>query len=99
LEANAYSFSLKLLVSSQMFAISAVRQLGKRLKPATLYIEVAEKMHITFALQALNPPINEAEYLRAFDAMQRDHVDGGHDLWGVRKLLLSCPAGPTDVFG
>lgn len=33
-------------------------------------------MHIPLALQALEAPINEAEYTRAFDAMQQDHVDG-----------------------
>jgi hypothetical protein len=39
-------------------------------------MEAAEKKHINLAFQALKSPINEAEYLRAFDAMQRDHVDG-----------------------
>jgi putative ABC transport system substrate-binding protein len=38
--------------------------------------EVAEKMKIPFRLEPLRSPINEAEYRRAFDAMQRDHVDG-----------------------
>jgi putative ABC transport system substrate-binding protein len=38
--------------------------------------EVAEKMKIPFRLEPLQSPINEAEYRRAFDAMQRDHVDG-----------------------
>ncbi|HYS88832.1 MAG TPA: ABC transporter substrate-binding protein [Bradyrhizobium sp.] len=36
----------------------------------------AKRMHIPLALQALQTPINEAEYTRAFDAMQQDHVDG-----------------------
>jgi len=38
--------------------------------------EVAEKMKIPFRLEPLQSPIDEAEYRRAFDAMQRDHVDG-----------------------
>jgi putative tryptophan/tyrosine transport system substrate-binding protein len=38
--------------------------------------EAAEKMKIPFRLEPLQSPINEAEYRRAFDAMQRDHVDG-----------------------
>jgi hypothetical protein len=40
------------------------------------YEEAAEIMKIPFRLEPLQPPINEAEYRRAFDAMQRDHVDG-----------------------
>jgi putative ABC transport system substrate-binding protein len=36
----------------------------------------AERMKIPLRLEPLQPPINEAEYRRAFDAMQRDHVDG-----------------------
>jgi putative ABC transport system substrate-binding protein len=36
----------------------------------------AEKMNIPFRLELLQSPVNEAEYRRAFDAMQRDHVDG-----------------------
>ena len=38
--------------------------------------EAAAKMNISFRLQPLQIPIDEAEYRRAFDAMQRDHVDG-----------------------
>jgi putative ABC transport system substrate-binding protein len=38
--------------------------------------EAAEKMNIPFRLEPLQTPIDEAEYRRAFDAMQRDHVDG-----------------------
>jgi putative ABC transport system substrate-binding protein len=38
--------------------------------------EAAEKMDIPIRLELLQSPINEAEYRRAFDAMQRDHVDG-----------------------
>jgi putative tryptophan/tyrosine transport system substrate-binding protein len=38
--------------------------------------EAAEIMKIPFRLEPLQPPINEAEYRRAFDAMQRDRVDG-----------------------
>jgi len=38
--------------------------------------EAAGKMNIPFRLEPLKTPIDEAEYRRAFDAMQRDHVDG-----------------------
>jgi putative tryptophan/tyrosine transport system substrate-binding protein len=33
-------------------------------------------MNIALRLEPLQSPINEAEYRRAFDTMQRDHVDG-----------------------
>jgi putative ABC transport system substrate-binding protein len=33
-------------------------------------------MNILMKHEALQAPVNEAEYRRAFDAMQRDHVDG-----------------------
>jgi putative tryptophan/tyrosine transport system substrate-binding protein len=36
----------------------------------------AEIMKLPFVLEPLQPPINEAEYRRAFDAMRRDRVDG-----------------------
>jgi putative ABC transport system substrate-binding protein len=35
-----------------------------------------ERMNISYRLERLQSPINEAEYRRAFDAMQRDQVDG-----------------------
>jgi len=38
--------------------------------------EAAGKMNIPLRLEPLQTPINEAEYRRTFDAMQRDHVDG-----------------------
>jgi putative tryptophan/tyrosine transport system substrate-binding protein len=38
--------------------------------------EAAEKMNVPLQLEPLQNPINETEYRRAFDAMQRDHVDG-----------------------
>ena len=38
--------------------------------------EAAEKMNIPFRLEPLQAPIDEGEYRRAFDAMQRDRVDG-----------------------
>jgi len=38
--------------------------------------EAAEKMNIPLRLEPLQTPIREAEYRRAFNAMQRDHVDG-----------------------
>jgi putative tryptophan/tyrosine transport system substrate-binding protein len=36
----------------------------------------AEKMNIPVQQEVLQAPIDEAEYRRAFNAMQRDHVDG-----------------------
>ena len=52
----------------------------------------AEKMNIPLRLEPLQPPINEAEYRRTFDAMQRDHVDGvwinpTHENYTYRVLL------------
>ncbi len=41
-----------------------------------LFKETAERMKIPLQLEPLQTPVNEAEYRRAFDAMQRDHVDG-----------------------
>jgi putative tryptophan/tyrosine transport system substrate-binding protein len=38
--------------------------------------ETAERMKIPVQLEPLQTPVDEAEYRRAFDAMQRDHVDG-----------------------
>jgi putative ABC transport system substrate-binding protein len=38
--------------------------------------EAAERMKVPLRLEPLQPPINEDEYRRVFDAMQRDHVDG-----------------------
>jgi putative ABC transport system substrate-binding protein len=38
--------------------------------------EAAEKLNIPLRLRGLEAPIDEAEYKRAFDAMQQDHVDG-----------------------
>jgi putative tryptophan/tyrosine transport system substrate-binding protein len=38
--------------------------------------EAAEKMNISFRLEPLQSPVDEAAFTRAFDAMQRDHVDG-----------------------
>jgi len=38
--------------------------------------EAAERMKIPLRLEPLQTPINEAEYRRAFEAMQRDHADG-----------------------
>ena len=67
----------------QLFAeavgkLSNVRYLGT---PADSEIpgparEAAGKMNIHLRLEPLQAPINEAEYRRAFDSMQRDHVDG-----------------------
>jgi putative ABC transport system substrate-binding protein len=41
-----------------------------------LYKETAERMKVPLQLEPLQTPIDEAEYRRAFYAMQRDHVDG-----------------------
>jgi putative tryptophan/tyrosine transport system substrate-binding protein len=54
--------------------------------------EAAERLKIPLRLEPLQPPINEAEYRRAFDAMQRDHVDGvlidpGPESYTHRHLL------------
>jgi putative ABC transport system substrate-binding protein len=38
--------------------------------------EIAERMKIPLQLEPLQTPVDEAECRRAFDAMQRDHVDG-----------------------
>lgn len=43
------------------------------LKP---FREAVERMKIPLQLEPLQTPVDEAEYRRAFDAMQRDHVDG-----------------------
>ena len=37
--------------------------------------DAAEKLNIPLQLETLQPPINEAEYRRVFEAMQRDHAD------------------------
>jgi putative ABC transport system substrate-binding protein len=39
-------------------------------------MEAAERLNIILRLEPLQPPISEAEYRRAFEAMQRDRVDG-----------------------
>jgi putative tryptophan/tyrosine transport system substrate-binding protein len=39
-------------------------------------MEAAERLNVILRLEPLHPPINEAEYRRAFEAMQQDHVDG-----------------------
>jgi putative ABC transport system substrate-binding protein len=38
--------------------------------------EIAQRMKIPLQLEPLQTPVDEAECRRAFDAMQRDHVDG-----------------------
>jgi len=54
--------------------------------------EAAERMKIPLRLEPLQSPINEAEFRRAFDTMQRDHVDGvlidpGAEMYTHRHLL------------
>jgi putative ABC transport system substrate-binding protein len=38
--------------------------------------EAAERLGVSLRLEPLQTPIDEAQYRRIFDAMQRDHVDG-----------------------
>jgi putative ABC transport system substrate-binding protein len=68
------------LLSEAAGKLSNVRALATpaswEIANAKVMREVAEKMKIPFRLEPLQSPINEAEYRRAFDAMQRDHVDG-----------------------
>jgi putative ABC transport system substrate-binding protein len=68
------------LLSEAVGKLSNVRLLATpaswEIANAKVMREVAEKMKIPFRLEPLQSPINEAEYRRAFDAMQRDHVDG-----------------------
>jgi putative tryptophan/tyrosine transport system substrate-binding protein len=72
--------------------------------------EIAERMKFPLQLQPLQTPVDEAEYRRAFDAMQRDHVDGvlislGLEAYTHRHLLgrlaqqyhLPAIAGYTDT--
>ena len=54
--------------------------------------EAAEKMNIPLRLQPLQSPINETEYRRAFETMQREQVDGvmvssGAEGYTYRALL------------
>jgi len=54
--------------------------------------EAAEKMNIPLRLQPLQSPINETEYRRAFETMQREQVDGvmvsfGAESYTYRALL------------
>ena len=41
-----------------------------------VFRETAERSKIPLQLEPVQTPVDEAEYRRAFDAMQRDHVDG-----------------------
>ena len=54
--------------------------------------DAAEKMNIPLRLQPLQTPINEAEYRRAFEIMQREQVDGvivsfGAESYTYRELV------------
>ena len=68
------------LLAQAVGGLSNVRLLGTPLgwqSPFAKTIrEAATKMNIPLRLQPLQDPLDEAEYGRAFDAMQRDHVDG-----------------------
>ena len=41
-----------------------------------LIMEAAAKLNIPIRMEFLQSPVNEADYGRAFEAMQRDDVDG-----------------------
>jgi putative ABC transport system substrate-binding protein len=68
------------LFSEAVGKLSNVRMLATRatweLPNSKMMSEAAAKMNIPFRWEPLHSPISEAEYRRAFDAMQRDHVDG-----------------------
>ena len=56
------------------------------------FIETVERMNIPLQLEPWQTPVDEAECRRAFDAMQRDHVDGvllspGLEAYTHRHLL------------
>jgi putative ABC transport system substrate-binding protein len=58
--------------------LSNVRRLGTPAREANSISaeDAAKKMNILLRDEVLHAPVNEAEYRRAFEAMQRDHVDG-----------------------
>jgi putative ABC transport system substrate-binding protein len=68
------------LLAEAVGRLSNVRLLGTPLGWQSPFAkttrEAAKKMNIPLRLEPLQNPLNEAEYRRAFDAMQRDHVDG-----------------------
>ena len=68
------------LLARAVGKLSNIRMLStvaNRETPALKAIRAAaEKMNIPIRPELLQSPINEAEYRRALDAMQRDHVDG-----------------------
>jgi putative ABC transport system substrate-binding protein len=66
------------LLAEAVGKLTNVRRLGT---PATDAIslsaeDAAKKMNIPLRNEFLQAPVNEAECRRAFEAMQRDHVDG-----------------------
>jgi putative tryptophan/tyrosine transport system substrate-binding protein len=68
------------LLAEAVGKISNLRVLGPPTAwehPATKALrEAAEKKNILVHFEPLQTPIDEAEYTRAFEAMQRNHVDG-----------------------
>jgi putative ABC transport system substrate-binding protein len=65
------------LLAEAVGKLSNVRVLGTPWEvPMALMREAAEKLNISVRLEPLQSPVSEAEYRRAFDTMQRDHVDG-----------------------
>lgn len=78
-----------LFVQKRVFGRPALEAVGKLSNPRVLATplswqfpfyqavrEAAEKLNIPLRLEPLQSPIDEAEYRRAFESMQRDHVDG-----------------------
>jgi putative ABC transport system substrate-binding protein len=62
------------LSNVRLLALEISWQISPYIKPA---LEAAEKMNISFKLEPMQTPIvDEAEYRREFDRMQREHVDG-----------------------
>jgi putative ABC transport system substrate-binding protein len=61
------------LSNVRVLALAISWQISPYVKPA---LEAAAKMNISYKLEPLQTPIDEAEYRRVFDKMQRDHVDG-----------------------
>jgi putative tryptophan/tyrosine transport system substrate-binding protein len=66
---------LQLLVNA-VGKLSNARFLTKVVEWEKPFREIAERMKIPLQWEPLQTPVSEAEYRRAFDAMQRDRVDG-----------------------
>lgn len=55
--------------------------------------EAAEKMNIPLRLEALQSPVNEAEYRRAFETMRREQVDGVMVSFGAESYTYRALVG------